>query len=114
VVGLARFDVLSGSLPAVLVAVEPLKRRLVAETDRVGRGALRGKALSLLGAKLLVLAVLLDDEFASGEGSFGVRAGGQSKGVLAVGGMDEVVTRVLSVAVVGGPMLGLAGDLRGL
>lgn len=50
-----------------------------------------------------------------GPGSFGVRAGGESIGALAaVGGRDEVVTAILSVEVVGGPMIGLAGDLRGL
>jgi hypothetical protein len=49
-----------------------------------------------------------------GAGSFGVRAGGESTGALAVGGRDEVVTAILSVEVVGGPMIGLAGDLRGL
>ena len=107
--------ILSGSLPAVLVAVEPLKRRLVAETDRLGRGALSGKAPSLFEAELLLLlAVLLAEELVFGAGSLGVRVGGESTGVVAVGGMDEVVTGVLSVAVVGGPAVGLAGDLRRL
>jgi hypothetical protein len=114
VVVLARMHVLSGSLPAVLVAVEPLNRRLVAETERVGRGALGGKAPSLFGAKWELLLVLLAEELVFGAGSFGVRAGGESTGTLAVGGMDEVVTGVLSVAVVGGPVLGLVGDLREL
>ncbi len=54
-VALSWTDVLSGSLPAVLVAVEPLKRRRVADTDRVGRGALSGRAPSLFAAKLLAL-----------------------------------------------------------
>lgn len=103
VVGFSWTDVLSGSLPAVLVAVEPLKRRRVADTDRVGRGALGGKAPSLFG-----------EDFALELGSLGVSAGGDPKVTLVVGGMDEVVMAVLSVAVVGGPKVGLAGAFRGL
>ena len=108
---LAEVHVLSDSLPAALVAAEPLNRRLVAETDRVGRGALSGRAPSLFGAKLVLLATLFAEELVFGAGSLEVRAGGQSTGALALGGSDEVVTAVLSVAVVGGPVFGLAGDL---
>lgn len=112
VVGLMWTDVLSGSLPAVLVAVEPLKRRRVADTDRVGRGALGGKAPSLFVGKLLALPTLFGEGFVLRAGSLGVSAGGDIKATLAVWGMDEVVTAVLSVAVVGGPNVGLAGAFR--
>jgi hypothetical protein len=114
VVGLAFVHVLSGSLFAALVAVEPLKRRRVADTDRVGRGPLGGNAPSLLGTRLLVLPILLDEVLAFGGGSLGVSAGGDNTGTLAVGGIEDVVIGVLSVAVVGGPIFGLAGDLWGL
>lgn len=114
VVGLPRTDILSGSLPAALVAVEPLKRRRVAETDRVGRGALGGRAASLFGTKPWVLPMLFDAEVTLTAGSLGVRDGGEVRAKLAVGGKDEVVTGVLSVAVVGGPPVGLVGDLCGL
>jgi hypothetical protein len=97
-----------------LVAVDPLNRRLVAETDRVGRGALKGNAPSLAGARLFVLEEGLEEAFVFGGGSLGVRAGGEITGALEVVGIDEVVTGVMSVAVVGGPMFGLAGGFRGL
>jgi hypothetical protein len=85
------------------VPVEPLKRR-VAETERVGRGALRGKAPSLFGARLLVLPACFEEELALRGGSLGDRAGGDITVPFAVGAMEEMVTGVLSVAVVGGPM----------
>jgi hypothetical protein len=113
VVDLSWIHVLSGSLPATLVAVEPLKRR-VAETDRAGRGALGGRAPSLLRFKPLALLMLFDEELAFVVRSWEVKPGGESKGALAFGGTDEVVTGVLSVAVVGGPNAGPAGDLCGL
>ena len=98
----------------MLVAVEPLKRRRVAETDRLGRGALCGKAPSLFAAKLLIQPALFDEDFVLEGGSLGVRAGVEVEVALAVGGIDDVVTAILSVAVVGGPNVGLGGILRGL
>lgn len=44
----------------------------------------------------------------------GVRAGVDITDALVAGVADEVVTGVLSVAVVGVPMAGLGGNLRGL
>jgi hypothetical protein len=114
IVGLAWTDVLSGSLPAVLVAVEPLKRRRVAETDRLGRGALGGKAGSLFAVKLMALLRLLDDDFALAASSFEASAGEDIKVAAEFEVMGAVVTDVLSVAVVGGPMAGPVGVLRGL
>lgn len=113
VVRFAQIDVLSGSLPAVLVAVDPLNRRLVAEIERVGRGPLDGKATSLLGAKALLLLLLVSrEEFALAVNSSKFEAGGESKEALVVGGADDALTAILSVEVVGGPMFGLPGDLR--
>jgi len=114
VVGLTWTDVLSGSLPAVLVAVDPLNRRRVAETDRLGRGALSGKAGSLFAVKLMALLRLLDDDFALAASSFEVSAGGDIRVAAEFEVMGAVVTAVLSVAVVGGPKARPVGVLRGL
>ena len=69
---------------------------------------------SLFGDHLLLWLILFDDELELGTGSWGVRAGGETTVALAVGGIGEVATDVLSVAVVGAPVVGLAGDLLGL
>jgi hypothetical protein len=114
VVGLTRTDVLSGSLPAALVEVDPLKRRRVAETDRLGRGALSGKAGSLFVVKLMELLRLFDDDFALVASSLEVSAGGETRVAAEMKLMGAVVTSVLSVAVVGGPKAGPVGILRGL
>ncbi len=45
-------------------------------------------------------------------GSMGMSAGRDVEATLAAGGRDEVVMAVLSVAVVGGPKVGLAGAFR--
>jgi hypothetical protein len=98
----------------VLVAVDPLKRRRVAETDRVGRGALGGKAGSLFAVKVMALLRLFDDDFALVVSSLEVSGGGDSRAAAEAEVMGAVANAVLSVAVVGGPKAGPEGDLRGL
>lgn len=107
-------DLRSLSLPVALVAVEPLNRRRVADTERAGRGPLEGSAPSLCGAKLLLGPLPLIDSRGMTVISPVVRAGGDAigvaRGVTAAGPVAKVVMGVLSVDVVGGLNVGLAGD----
>lgn len=100
-------DLPSGSLPAALVAVEPLRRLREVDTDRAGRGPLDGKAPSLLATRLLPLGGALQEDLLPGACSW-------VSGAVRLEDVDALVMGVVSVAVVGNPLVRPFGDLREL